>query len=89
MAGASWLQGTVVTMFAPLQAGGLPIGLPPNRVYDNSRARQDLDWAPRYDFAYVLAQLQRDRDPRSPLARVVGSKGYHAEKSSDGPYPVE
>ena len=60
-----------------------------DRVYDNSHARQDLGWAPRYDFAYVLAQLQRDRDPRSPLARVVGSKGYHAKKCSDGPYAVE
>jgi len=27
-------------------------------------------------------------DHRSPLARAVGSKGYHAKSFADGPYPV-
>ena len=59
-----------------------------DRVYDNTRARRDLGWAPRYDFAYVLSRLQADEDPRSTLARAVGSKGYHARTFSDGPYPT-
>lgn len=48
-----------------------------DRVYDNSRARAELGWQPRYDFRHVLDQLVRDEDPRSPLARTVGAKGYH------------
>ena len=48
------------------------------------RARRDLGWAPRYDFAYALERLAAGEDPRSPLALEVGAKGYHAESS--GPY---
>lgn len=59
------------------------------RVYVNDRARQELGWRPRYDFARVLAALQADADPRSPLARAIGSKGYHDRIFTDGPYPVE
>jgi UDP-glucose 4-epimerase len=57
-----------------------------DRVYDNARARAELGWMPRYDFGYVLDCLKEDRDPRSPLARTVGAKGYHATKTS--PYAV-
>ena len=55
--------------------------LPPtlDRVYDNARARRDLGWAPRYDFATVVDLVRTTGDPRSPLARTVGAKGYHAE----------
>jgi nucleoside-diphosphate-sugar epimerase len=60
-----------------------------DRVYDNARARSELGWRPRYDFACVLDRLSRNEDFRSPLARTVGSKGYHAETFSEGPYPVE
>jgi nucleoside-diphosphate-sugar epimerase len=49
-----------------------------DRVYINERARRDLGWRPRYDFRRVLDSLKAGADPRSPLARVVGSKGYHA-----------
>jgi UDP-glucose 4-epimerase len=49
-----------------------------DRVYVNARARQELGWRPRYDFGYVLDRLRAGEDPRSPLARAVGSKGYHA-----------
>lgn len=59
-----------------------------DRVYVNARARQELGWTPRYDFAHILDCLKRDEDPRSPLARAVASKGYHAENFADGPYPV-
>jgi UDP-glucose 4-epimerase len=48
-----------------------------DRVYDNTRARTDLGWTPRYDFRHVLDRLTSDDDPRSALARDVGSKGYH------------
>ena len=57
-----------------------------DRVYDNARARAELGWAPRYDFRHVLDQLEADEDPRSPLAREIGAKGYHAV--STGPYTV-
>lgn len=60
-----------------------------DRVYVNDRARQDLGWRPRYDFRYVLDCLRAGDDPRSPLARAVGSKGYHTCKFAAGPYPVE
>lgn len=53
--------------------------LPPDisRVYVNARARRDLGWQPRIDFGAVLERLRAGADPRSELARVVGSKGYH------------
>jgi UDP-glucose 4-epimerase len=56
------------------------------RVYDNARARNDLGWSPRYDFASAVASLAAGEDPRSPLALAVGAKGYHAV--STGPYTV-
>lgn len=49
------------------------------RVYDNARARRDLGWAPRYDFAHAIAELAAGRDWRSALTTAVGAKGYHAE----------
>ncbi len=57
-----------------------------DRVYVNARARGELGWTPRYDFRYVLDRLEAGDDPRSPLARAVGAKGYHAV--STGPYTV-
>ena len=47
------------------------------RVYVNARARAELGWSPRYDFRAVLGALEADEDPRSPLARAIGAKGYH------------
>ncbi|MEJ7568644.1 MAG: NAD(P)-dependent oxidoreductase [Gaiellaceae bacterium] len=52
------------------------------RVYVNAKARSDLGWNPRYDFAHALARLGAGEDPRSELSRSVGSKGY------DAPTPV-
>jgi UDP-glucose 4-epimerase len=49
-----------------------------DRVYDNSLAVRELGFSPRYDFRYALEQLAAGEDPRSPLARDVGAKGYHA-----------
>jgi UDP-glucose 4-epimerase len=48
------------------------------RVYVNERAREELGWAPRYDFRHALDRLGDGADPRSPLARAVGAKGYQA-----------
>jgi UDP-glucose 4-epimerase len=48
-----------------------------DRVYVNEKARIDLGWNPRYNFAYVLARLRSNEEFRSPLSITVGSKGYH------------
>jgi nucleoside-diphosphate-sugar epimerase len=60
-----------------------------DRVYINEKARTDLGWQPKYDFKYIIERLKARDDLRSPLARIIGSKGYHAETFSEGPYPVE
>lgn len=59
-----------------------------NRVYVNTKAMQDLGWRPRYDFQHLLQSLAKEKDPRSPLALSIGTKGYHDQSFSDGPYPV-
>jgi len=59
-----------------------------DRVYNNSRAREDLGWQPAFDFKVIIDRLRAGEDFRSPLAQLVGSKGYHAEEFADGPYPV-
>lgn len=59
------------------------------RVYVNDRARNELGWQPRYDFNHIIDRLAARDSPRSLLAQLVGSKGYHGEVFSDGPYPVE
>jgi UDP-glucose 4-epimerase len=63
-----------------------------DRVYVNERARRELGWRPRFDFAHVLSCLrdgaEAQADIRSELARQVGSKGYHDIVFDDGPYPV-
>ena len=60
-----------------------------DRVYVNERARTALAWEPLHSFARIFDRLQRGEDPRSPLARSIGSKGYHLESFKDGRYPVE
>lgn len=60
-----------------------------DRVYVNTRARNRLGWNPKYDFAYLLKQLERSEQPFSELSRLVGSKGYHDVVFEDGPFPVE
>ena len=59
-----------------------------DRVYVNERARTDLGWHPRYDFHHVLARLRAGDGVKSPLARIVGSKRYHADLFAEGPYPL-
>jgi nucleoside-diphosphate-sugar epimerase len=60
-----------------------------DRVYVNERARNELGWLPRYDLHSIIDGLKRGEEARSPLAQLVGSKGYHAQVFSDGPFPVE
>jgi UDP-glucose 4-epimerase len=57
-----------------------------DRVYDNTRAREELGWSPRWDFRYALDRLAAGEEPRSELAVTVGMKGYHAV--STGVYTV-
>lgn len=54
------------------------------RVYVNERARAELGWRPRHDFRTALERLAAGEDPRSLLARAVGSKGYH-RRAAAGP----
>jgi UDP-glucose 4-epimerase len=56
------------------------------RVYVNSRAREELGWSPRYDFGHLLERVAAGEDLRSPLSRAVGAKGYH--DVSVGPYTL-
>jgi UDP-glucose 4-epimerase len=58
------------------------------RVYVNERARRELGWQPRHGFREVVERLRAGDTPRSPLARAVGSKGYHGREFEAGPYPV-
>jgi UDP-glucose 4-epimerase len=59
------------------------------RVYVNAKAREELGWRPRYDFAHRLERLRAGEDPRSPLAQSIGIKGYHRGEFADGLYPVD
>jgi len=54
-----------------------------DRVYVNERARRELGWKPRCDFRHVLDRLKAGIDPRSDLARAIGSKGYHCERMKE------
>lgn len=59
-----------------------------DRVYINARAQNELGWHPQYSFNHIIDCLKAGSDLKSPLARAIGSKGYHAKAFSDGPYPV-
>lgn len=53
-----------------------------DRVYVNDRAREQLGWRPQYDFRRALSAIAAGADWRSPLAREIGSKGYHREPAA-------
>lgn len=53
-----------------------------DRVYVS--ARNELGWEPRYDFKFLIGRLQADKDIASPLARLIGSKGYHRNAPEKG-----
>ena len=48
-----------------------------DRVYVNERARVDLGWRPRDDFATVLARVNDGGSVLGPIAAKIGAKGYH------------
>ena len=58
------------------------------RIYVNERARLELGWRPQYDFRRIIECLRAGADPRSPLARAVGAKGYHDRRFVEGLYPL-
>ena len=60
-----------------------------DRVYINDRARTELGWRRRHDFGRLMGRLRAGGDLISPLARAIGSKGYHDRSFGEGPYPVE
>ena len=60
-----------------------------DRVYVNEKARTELGWRPRHDFGTLIGRLRAGGAIMSPLARAIGSKGYHDRSFGDGPYPVE
>jgi len=41
--------------------------------------RRELGWRPAHDFDAVLGRLEAGGEAFSPLARLIGSKGYHAQ----------
>ena len=59
-----------------------------DRVYVNERARRELGWKPRYDFAHIIDRMKSGENVRSSLAQTIGSKGYHPATFSHRPYPV-
>ena len=59
-----------------------------DRVYVNDRARNELGWSPRHNFANVLDRVRANGNLLSPLAYSIGIKGYHAQEFAEGPYPV-
>jgi nucleoside-diphosphate-sugar epimerase len=59
-----------------------------DRVYVNKRARKELGWEPRHNFNNVLDRLKANNKLLSPLAYIIGSKGYHSTAFNDGHYPV-
>ena len=48
----------------------------------------DLGWRPKWDFAAIVERLRETGDIRGPLAKLIGAKGYHAERFEGAPYPV-
>ncbi|MGE2814161.1 NAD-dependent epimerase/dehydratase family protein [Mycobacterium heidelbergense] len=47
-----------------------------DRVYVNARARQELDWHPRFDLDAIAARVARGDSVRTPLSQLVGVKEY-------------
>ena len=60
-----------------------------DRVYVNARARADLGWQPKHNFADALDRLRAGGAAMSALTDTIGRKGYHDILYPDGVYPVE
>jgi len=59
-----------------------------DRVYDNTLARRELGWRPKWDFAAIVERLRETGDIRGPLAKAVGEKGYHPGRAEGRRYPA-
>jgi nucleoside-diphosphate-sugar epimerase len=59
-----------------------------DRIYDNTLARRELGWRPKWDFAAIVKRLRETGDLRGPLASAIGEKGYHPQRFEGRPYPV-
>mmetsp|Transcript_6004 Transcript_6004/g.11448 ORF Transcript_6004/g.11448 Transcript_6004/m.11448 type:complete len:334 (-) Transcript_6004:239-1240(-) len=53
-----------------------------DRVYDNSKARRDLNWQPVHDFSSAVRMAAQEMPMQSALASLVGVKGYHRSKKN-------
>ncbi|KAK3899100.1 hypothetical protein C8A05DRAFT_46746 [Staphylotrichum tortipilum] len=49
-----------------------------DRVYDASRAVEELGWKPEYTFEKAVERISKGKEWRSPLTFRVGKLGYHA-----------
>ncbi|MFX0203307.1 MAG: NAD(P)-dependent oxidoreductase, partial [Candidatus Hodarchaeota archaeon] len=59
-----------------------------DRVYVNEQARNELGWVPQHNFRDVLDRLKANEKVLSPLAYIIGIKGYHSKEFDDEPYPT-
>ncbi|WP_224387168.1 NAD(P)-dependent oxidoreductase [Pseudonocardia sp. ICBG1293] len=73
---AAVLRRRVPALAALPAVRGRPVP-PVDRVYSAARAVAELGWTPVWDVAAVVARVRAGGPPRSPLADVVGAKGYH------------
>lgn len=48
-----------------------------DRVYDSSKAVEELGWEPEFTFRACIGKLSRGQDWRSELTYAVGHRGYH------------
>lgn len=74
---ASVIRGSFPDVDAIYRERGWTLPATLDRVYDNTAARRDLGWTPRFDFRHVLDRLRDGMDVLGPLAATVGAKGYH------------
>ncbi|KAH7320688.1 putative oxidoreductase [Stachybotrys elegans] len=49
-----------------------------DRVYDSSKAIEELGWKPKYTIHNTVACLAKGEEWRSKVTAAVGRKGYHA-----------
>ena len=59
-----------------------------DRVYVNAKARDELGWRPKHDFASAIEALRAGSDHQSALALQVGVKGYHRTAFAGRAHPV-
>ena len=60
-----------------------------DRVYVNTKARNELGWEPQHTFYRVFERWKAGGAVLSSLAHSIGCKGYHPTSFDNEPYPVE